>query len=329
MMNRPVILLFGMPRSGTTWIGKIFDSHPETLYRHEPDSYLPLEGVPLLISGEGETYSEQLRRYVIRLIGCRAPVVTTKRPLFRKRYLPLHRDLAYRTSVYLSVAFGRLDRRFQLATFNPLGGRKGNDIALVWKSIESLGRLGAFSGCLPFCRGVHIVRHPCGYVNSILKGEEQARFFNEIRASEGYRVFEKLLRTETGRGYGLTLEGLKALTPIERLAWRWVLFNEHAMRETAARENCMTVRYEDLCLDPEGVTRQLFVFCGLEWNRQTAAFLRRSTQGKDGASYYGVVRDPRQAAFQWREQLNEEQIEAVHSVTRASRLGALYQDMEE
>ena len=31
------ILLFGMPRSGTTWLGKIFDSHPQVLYRHEPD----------------------------------------------------------------------------------------------------------------------------------------------------------------------------------------------------------------------------------------------------------------------------------------------------
>src|SRR6185312_4530492 len=35
---KPCILIFGLPRSGTTWIGKLFDSHPDTLYRHEPDS---------------------------------------------------------------------------------------------------------------------------------------------------------------------------------------------------------------------------------------------------------------------------------------------------
>ena len=29
--------LIGLPRSGTTWIAKIFDSHPDVLYYHEPD----------------------------------------------------------------------------------------------------------------------------------------------------------------------------------------------------------------------------------------------------------------------------------------------------
>ena len=34
---RPLIFLCGMARSGTSWLGKILDSHPDTLYRHEPD----------------------------------------------------------------------------------------------------------------------------------------------------------------------------------------------------------------------------------------------------------------------------------------------------
>ena len=35
------ILVLGYPRSGTTWLAKIFDSHPDILYRHEPDELSP------------------------------------------------------------------------------------------------------------------------------------------------------------------------------------------------------------------------------------------------------------------------------------------------
>jgi hypothetical protein len=31
--SAPIIPLFGMPHSGTTWAGNIFDNHPDTLYR--------------------------------------------------------------------------------------------------------------------------------------------------------------------------------------------------------------------------------------------------------------------------------------------------------
>ena len=49
-MEKGTVLIFGMPRSGTTWLGKLFDSHPSTLYRHEPDSWRMLEDVPLFPS---------------------------------------------------------------------------------------------------------------------------------------------------------------------------------------------------------------------------------------------------------------------------------------
>jgi LPS sulfotransferase NodH len=32
-MTSPILIL-GAPRSGTTWLAKIIDSHPDVLYRH-------------------------------------------------------------------------------------------------------------------------------------------------------------------------------------------------------------------------------------------------------------------------------------------------------
>lgn len=51
-MSQPFVLLFGMPRSGTTWVGKILDSHPGTVYRHEPDAGGTLNHVPWVIGRE-------------------------------------------------------------------------------------------------------------------------------------------------------------------------------------------------------------------------------------------------------------------------------------
>ena len=65
MALRAPILLFGMPRSGTTWLGKIFDSHPLVLYRHEPDTWQRLTDVPI-VAGRvtTPTYATRLRAFV-------------------------------------------------------------------------------------------------------------------------------------------------------------------------------------------------------------------------------------------------------------------------
>lgn len=43
-----MILILGSPRSGTTWLAAIFDSHEDILYRHEPDIVVrqPLLPIP-------------------------------------------------------------------------------------------------------------------------------------------------------------------------------------------------------------------------------------------------------------------------------------------
>ena len=64
--KRDLILLFGMPRSSTTWIGKVFDSHPEEVYRHEPDSQFQLREILELLpsSPDPGRYREKLEEYV-------------------------------------------------------------------------------------------------------------------------------------------------------------------------------------------------------------------------------------------------------------------------
>src|SRR6185312_10315120 len=148
-MNR-CILVFGMPRSGTTWIGKLFDSHPDTLYRHE------------------------LEQFVACLPEWRSPKVVGKQPLFPKNYQSIAALCAYRLSVTAAKAASRARKDFP-CLYRPTAARSER-ARLVWKSIESSGRLGACVEALPQARAIHLMRHPCGYVASVLRGAASKRF---------------------------------------------------------------------------------------------------------------------------------------------------------
>ena len=71
------ILLLGAQRSGTTWLGKILDSHPDVLYRNEPDIGLP--ACPGLTGAA-------LRATVNTWFGQTDLRTAGKRPLFRKSW---------------------------------------------------------------------------------------------------------------------------------------------------------------------------------------------------------------------------------------------------
>ena len=85
-MAKRIIFLVGLPRSGTTWIGKIFDSHPDTIYRHEPDSVYRLAGLSMFPESQDEEGTVQLKTYAAGLSRLNSPRVVGKLPLFRKNY---------------------------------------------------------------------------------------------------------------------------------------------------------------------------------------------------------------------------------------------------
>lgn len=324
MSKMPLILLFGMPRSGTTWIGKIFDSHPDTLYRHEPDSWGRLNAIPLMAPVErAADYAPIVRDFCAALPGMGLTKVAASTPIFPKNYYsPLQYQL-FRLGVFGVKAAAKLLGEQPVPSL--IRERDRDRIHLVWKSIESTGRLGVIERALQPSRAIHIARHPCGYVASVLRGESQRRFTCEVTSSEDLGLLALCLETDTARQHGLTKEALEAMHPTERLAWRWVLFNAKAMQDIAGEPHCMTLKYEDLCRDPVGISRQLFEFTGLPWNEQTERFVNQSTS-KDVERYYSVVKDPLKAATKWRDELSPADIDRIRSVVAKTQPGGLYHD---
>jgi len=322
MENDPLIILCGMPRSGTTWLGKLFDSHPASLYFHEPDSVQPFSTIPLLANPEsvGETQNE-LRRFVASLPRSNSTKVCGSLPLFPKEYLSFGRFAWRRFSVFAAKVGAKVFGEFPV--LDSMRPRSAKQVYLTWKSIESVGRLGFFAKTLPQARIVFEIRHPCGSIASVKRGERQGRFSAEDSISNDFGLMEKLLDTDLARQRQLSMEELKAAHPIERQAWQWLLFNEKALNELENCTNAMIVRYEDLCADPLATTRRLFAFSGLSWNPQTEDFLSSSTRDEK-KDYYSVFKNPEQAANKWKQELSEEEVERVRNVVAGSRAGALY-----
>ncbi|HET7586545.1 MAG TPA: sulfotransferase [Gammaproteobacteria bacterium] len=320
-------MIFGLPRSGTTWLGKIFDSHPRTLYRHEPDNYPRLESLPRFPSpAEAEAHLEFLHDFVAELPRRNDVTVAAKLPIFRKAWRnPLQHRL-----LQAAVLAAKLGGKAGLEL--PVLGARGDGIdpspTVVWKSIESLGRFGLLMRAYPAARGIHLMRHPCGQISSVLRGERQGAFRDNSPTSEFYDLFVKLLETPQARRRGLTIETLRHMRPVERLAWTWVLENEKAVEETEQSERVRVVRYEDLCADPVGVSREVLSFAGLGWNVQTEGFVAQSTHS-DVSAYYSVYKNPVAAASRWHNELPAESIERILAILKSSPLAKFYSDDEE
>ncbi|MGB1111270.1 MAG: sulfotransferase family protein [Gammaproteobacteria bacterium] len=318
-MRAPIFLL-GMPRSGTTWVAKVFDSHPDVSYRHEGDTefdlHLELPLYPEL--DEAEEFAPVLKRFVEDKLARHCSVRTCgKRPLFPKTgdhalSSPI-RELRMNVSRVMERVIGKPS-----VWRTKLGDRR-----LVWKSVESPARLGLFLKVYPEARGIFILRDPCGYVASVLRGEKKMKFSGSQSMAENETVFRRILETPYAQSKGITLEDVFMMGKEARLGLFWALLNQKTAEDLKQLKNGKIIRYEDLCRNPMGNYKQLFEYCGLNWNPQTDAFVASSISSED-ESYYSVFKDPEKAAYKWKEELYPSQIEAIHEAAREHAIGRAY-----
>jgi hypothetical protein len=301
-------------------MGKIFDSHPDTLYLHEPDKHIHLPDVPILLPAEP---GKGLDAFLRQVLANRSLGVTGKLPAFPKSYRSGIRHLARNAAGYAARALPRrLAERVRVPDLIDPRVRRGSGPRLVWKSINSVGRLGALARLVPNARCLLLLRHPCGQIASVLRGYASGRI-QGAPPSEHYRVFEMLLDTGQARARGLTMEALRSMHPVERMAWRWVLMLEKAIADTAGLANCRLLRYEDVCAAPAEGARELFGFTGLGWHARTEEFIRESTDG-ESERYFGLHKNPGRSATKWQSELSQADARRIFDVLDQSPLGRLY-----
>ncbi len=322
-MGNGSILLIGSPRSGTTWLAKIFDSHPDVIYRHEPDSLSNEYSIPFLPDGcEDKGVLEKTQQYIRHLAGCRALRTVGGTPYFDKNYRNAISNIAFKACVFAIKGLDRglpmlgLDRMSLPAFFDPGPGNTG--AVTVIKSVSSLGRIGLFAEACPDMPMIYILRHPCGYVASRLRGIK-------LKAMSDAAYERDLCRQmPEARELGWSLDDVADFSPAERFAFSWSLLNERAMRVAEGNARIHTVFYEDLCMDPQAEAERMFAFTGLEMSEQSRAFIAGSMQGKNDDRYYSIHKNSKAQIDKWKDELSATEIARIMAVAARSRPGKIY-----
>jgi len=316
-----MILILGAPRSGTSWLGKIFDSHPDVLYRHEPDSALPTDEFPFLCPpDEVALHLPKARAYIERIAAMRDIKSMGVIPAFRKNY---HTRLQHslRESLILLVKMGErigvpsgVIGKFQIPDF--ITPEQVGSVTFVLKSVIALGRARLFSQASPDIKTIIILRHPCGHVASIMRGVALGKHPGTVHV-------EALSKTEQARRRNLDVARLGGMDLLEQLAWRWVILNEKAIEETEELRNVRILLYEDLCRSPEKAVRDMFAFTGVPWHPMTEAFIRQSTAHSGSERYFQIYRNSLSAAEKWKTELCGEDIDRIITIAADSHVSEI------
>jgi len=322
-----MLFIVGMTRGGNTWLGKIFDAHPDVLYRHEPDSILKTKAVPAFCGDQDvERYLPAAKEYFDAVLRVRTSKAIGTFPVLPKSYHSYPQHQLKRAMVLGVKGFEKLGFFSRFFRDLPLPEMTGQaPVHHVAKSIAALGRMNLFSRLYPDAKIVLLLRHPGGQVASALKAIASDKIDGQPPATEDWGIYEDLAETDLGRRQGLTLTDFKAFDPVERLAWRWAISNDKALEDLDGRQNVQVVLYEDLCRSPVAVSKSLFAFAGLDWHPAVESFVQRSSTANESETYDRVIRDSAKTASAWRRKLEPGKIELIDKVLERSRAGKYYQ----
>lgn len=317
-----MILIVGSPRSGTTWLAKIFDSHPDVLYRHEPDGECSTNEFPYIVPLESiPQYRDDAKTYLEALPGVRTLKAAASRPYFHKSF----------RSDGMSFLRGGIVLGLRVAEKlgpigRPLKGRSIPDFIqrssigpshTVIKSVIALGRLRLFREAMSDLRSIIILRHPCAHVGSYTRGMK-------ARALGGRVAIGALSQTQEAKSFGLTLDVFERMDLLEQIAWSWVLLNQKALLENAGSDNVAVVRHEDLCVHPQAVVRDLFEFSALPWSPQTDTFINSSSKSSGASGYFDLKRDSVSEVDRWKNMMAVDDIERIMRIARDTVPGRYY-----
>ncbi|HEV2370717.1 MAG TPA: sulfotransferase domain-containing protein [Streptosporangiaceae bacterium] len=305
--TRTGVLVTGLPRSGTSWVGKMLEAGGELVYVNEPlNPQHPPGHSPGVLNAEVEHWyhyicqdnEEQWLRAFTDTLALRYHPLAE----IRRNHKPY--DFGRLAKYYNAFAKGR--RKGQRALLDDPYGM----LSAAWFA----KRLG--------CRVVILVRHPVSLVGSWQKlGWEPS--LPDLLAQP------LLMRDMLGPYEGEIRAAIASGDPVEQTAvlWRVTYAAMCEVVENIAPE-IHVQRYEDLASDPVNAFSQVYQACGLTFSHEARQTIVAATTGGGTAEKShewslkgGVSRtayrpmDSRSSLTSYRDRLSPEQIARVTELT--------------
>jgi hypothetical protein len=309
--------IFGYSRSGTTWLGSILASHPEVIYRFEPfhrlaSKYPDFARVREKFSS-GSVSSQELD-FIEHILSPAYPECE-KPPFFKKNAVRYPGKSILWSLSRKYKFFYDLYKRFY---------KPSNHFAkLIFKEVELVDVFSnlALNSNIPL---IYILRHPCGVVNSTLKGQ-QKNLMPSIRRTNGLKNI--LSRSKTlSKEYAHCVDKLSV---VEQEALLWLIETEHCLQTCCSSANTLLVIYEELVESPMDVASKVFEHLNLKVTPEVESYIKESMfsgsqinkvkRGEVGINpYFTVFRDSNHVAYKWKEELAQDGQSAIINLLRNS-----------
>jgi hypothetical protein len=312
--------IVGFARSGTSWLGNIFNSHPDVIYRHEPFSKLSEKIGPelLLALKSNSSLSEQEKRRLLEILVSAFPE-SDRPPFFYKSHDQI--PLPLRFPLWLAASKLRILDSFYIRLASPKV-QPGSVLAI--KEVDWSLHMQSLMKCLNPDFTLFLIRHPCAVVASILNGirlnlmprpdkKSKAEWF-EVFSQKGY--FPK---------FDIDKQKLQRMDDVEYFALLWYVSTKLYLDCYKSDQwKTRVVVYENLYRNPQVNINSIFSDIGLPFNEHTERFLKKSmsvtftklgiTEKDSNTDYFSVYRGSGHNPNDWKKKLSNDEIKRIEQI---------------
>jgi hypothetical protein len=310
----PVLGIFGMGRSGTTWLGSIMNSHPGITYRFEATNRLSdhprMKEINEALERGDRSFTEILYRNLLPL----HPMLD-KAPFFKKDHSPLLMRQQLWVFCRAVKPFGALYE----ALYTPKYGT-----ALAFKEING-DRLMRYLLKQTSIKILYIVRSPWAVVASTMRGQAE-----HLMPTGRFDVLDSLLEKHDENLANHYAGKIDSLNDIQKNALLWRMDAEKGVTAIDGNPHAMLMIYENLCRAPLEQSKEAFSHFGMDMHTNTEDFISASSSSEGSArrehgeavvnDYFSVFRDPMQSMNKWKTQLTEQEQAEITEVVGDSEV---------